>query len=73
MKLADLAPGIVLMFETNVSRKEREESNVNLSGGRDLISTENHRDYGCNVLFADGHIRFIRKGDIPDLGWNESK
>ncbi len=52
----------VLLFET--------DGGWNLSGGPELLSTKNHDEQGCNILFNDGHVEFFRKKYLQDLKWN---
>ncbi len=33
------------------------------------LTTENHQGTGCNILFVDGHVEFIRSEDISNLKW----
>jgi len=58
---ADAPPDMVLLFETHPG--------WNQSGGPEILTTENHQDDGCNILFADGHVRFVRTRDLNDLKW----
>lgn len=51
----------VLLFET--------EGGWNLYGGPELLSTINHDEQGCNILFNDGHVEFFRKENLQDLKW----
>ncbi len=44
----------------------------NQAGGIELLTTENHRGEGCNVLFVDGHVEFVKPEDIPKLRWNNA-
>ena len=53
---------MVLLFESGPG--------WNQSGGRELLTTENHRGEGCNILFYDGHVQFVKSEDINDLNWN---
>jgi hypothetical protein len=62
---------VVLMFETS--------GGWNQFGGPAMLSTDNHpgmRDefwgykvYGCNVLFNDGRIQFVRQREFDKLRW----
>jgi len=61
-KVSGIPPDMVLIFETRPG--------VNPAGGQELLSTENHRDDGCNIVFADGHVNFIKSDEIEDLRWN---
>ncbi len=56
------SPGnIVLLFET--------KGGWNQSGGPELLTTENHKGRGCNVLYVGGHVQFVRSKDIDKLRW----
>jgi prepilin-type processing-associated H-X9-DG protein len=63
---ADATPDMVLLFETD-------EPGWNLVGGSELLSTENHRGDGCNVLFMDGHVEFVKSKDVGGLRWDENQ
>jgi len=54
-------PDMVLLFETLPG--------WNQAGGPELLTTDNHQGEGCNVLFVDTHVEFVKAGDIPDLKW----
>jgi prepilin-type processing-associated H-X9-DG protein len=41
----------------------------NQSGGPEILSTENHIGRGCNILFADGHVDWVKKEDLHKLRW----
>ncbi len=41
----------------------------NQVGGPELLSTENHQGEGCNVLFIDNHVLFIKTKDLKNLKW----
>jgi prepilin-type processing-associated H-X9-DG protein len=51
----------VLLFETNPA--------VNPVGGAEILNTENHQRDGCNILFADGHAKFVKTSDLSTLRW----
>ena len=53
--------GVVLLFETH--------SGWNQVGGSDILTTDNHQGDGCNVLFTDFHVEFVRASQIPELRW----
>ncbi len=55
------SPDMVLVFESNPG--------WNQSGGPELLTTDNHRGDGCNVLFVDGHVEFIKKQNLDELNW----
>jgi prepilin-type processing-associated H-X9-DG protein len=57
----DAPPDMVLLFETTPG--------WNQSGGPELLTTKNHQDKGCNVLFNDGRVEFVKTEDINKLRW----
>lgn len=58
-------PGLILLFET--------EGGWNQIGGPEVLTTENHHGKGCNVLFNDSHVEFVRADKISGLKWINSK
>ena len=61
---ADAPPDMVLLFES--------KPGWNQLGGPELLTLENHHDHpgeGCNILFCDGHVEFVRAEDIDELRW----
>lgn len=54
-------PGLVLLFET--------KGGWNQTGGQEILTTENHHGKGCNVLFNDSHVEFVRADKISELKW----
>ena len=54
-------PDMVVLFETHPG--------WNQSGGPEILTTDNHEGEGCNVLFFDSHVQFVRTEDINDLKW----
>ena len=54
-------PGMVLLFEAH--------SGWNQVGGSDILTTDNHQGDGCNVLFADCLVKFVRASQISELRW----
>jgi prepilin-type processing-associated H-X9-DG protein len=52
---------IVLLFETHPG--------WNQVGGPEILTTDNHFGEGCNVVFIDGSVRFVRARDIEYLKW----
>ena len=60
-KVSEVSPDTVLLFETNPA--------ANPAGGPEILSTDNHQRDGCNVLFADGHVKFIKSEELKDLRW----
>ncbi len=59
-------PDTVLLFET-------QNSGLNLSGGLELLTTDNHGGTGCNIVFNDGSSTYIKKEEIPNLKWNAER
>ncbi len=59
------SPGdMVLLFET--------KRGWNQFGGPEILSDENHLDKdrkGCNVLFNDGNVKFIKPKNLKKLKW----
>jgi prepilin-type processing-associated H-X9-DG protein len=59
------APGdMVLLFETTPG--------WNQYSGPEILSVENHRGKGCNILFIDGHVEWVKKEDLYKLKWTAS-
>jgi prepilin-type processing-associated H-X9-DG protein len=58
-KLAELSPDLVLLFECMPG--------WNMAGGPEILTTEHHEGKCCNVLFADGHVKFIGADKISEL------
>ena len=60
-KLTELPPDLVLLFESTPG--------WNKAGGPEILTTKHHEDEGCNVLFADGRVEFVRADRISELRW----
>jgi len=58
-------PDMVLLFET--------APGWNQSGGPVILTTENHQRDGCNILFVDGHVDFVRTERLKNLRWSEKE
>ena len=58
-------PDMVLLFET--------KGGWNQFGGPEILTTENHGGKGCNVLFNDGSVRFVRTKELVKLKWKIDK
>jgi len=58
-------PDMVLLFET--------KGGWNQLGGPEILSTENHRGDGCNILFNDGHAMFFNPLGLRQLKWKAEK
>jgi prepilin-type processing-associated H-X9-DG protein len=54
-------PDLVLLFET--------EGGWNQVGAPEILTAENHHGKGCNVLFNDNHVEFVRTEEISELKW----
>jgi len=54
-------PDMVLLFETS--------GGWNQAGGPEILTTENHQGKGCNILFNDSHVQFVKTKDLDDLKW----
>lgn len=52
---------MVLLFET--------KGGWNQFGGPEILTTEHHRGKGCNILFKDGHVEFVKNRDLEKLKW----
>ena len=52
-------PDMVLLFETRPG--------WNQVGGPEILTTQNHQNDGCNVLFVDGHVEFVMKHALDGL------
>ena len=52
---------VVLLFETSPG--------WNQAGGAESLTTDNHQGDGCNVLFVDGHVEFVRMQELDRLRW----
>ena len=56
------SPGnMVLLFET--------KGGWNQFGGPEILTTENHQGYGCNILFNDGRAIFLWTYELSELKW----
>ncbi len=54
-------PDMVLLFESTPG--------WNQSGGPELLTTENHQGDGCNILFMDGYVEFVKTQRLNELLW----
>ena len=53
----------VLLFEC--------QDGWNRSGGAELLSADNHDGKGCNIIFNDYHVEFIKKEEFKSLKWGQ--
>jgi hypothetical protein len=56
---------MVLLFET--------KPGWNQSGGPEILSTESHKQEGCNILFNDGRVEFVPANQLKKLRWAAEK
>jgi hypothetical protein len=56
------SPDIVVLFET--------KGGWNQFGGPEILTFENHKGKGCNVLFNDCSVRFVNQQEVSELKWN---
>jgi prepilin-type processing-associated H-X9-DG protein len=56
-------------FPSNVVLFFESKEGWNQCGGLELLTTENHRGKGCNVVFCDGHVEFVNTENINNLQW----
>ncbi|MBA7649984.1 hypothetical protein ES703_57783 [subsurface metagenome] len=61
LDLNNAPPDMVLLFETHPC--------WNQSSGPEILTTENHNGQGCNILFIDSHVAFIRTKNLKGLKW----
>lgn len=43
----------------------------NQVGGPELVTFENHKGQGCNVVFHDLHIEFVKPEQLGELNWED--
>ncbi len=55
-------------IQKRLKSKKVYETRWNQVGGPQILSIDNHR-IGCNILFADGHVRYIDSNQISELMW----
>jgi len=58
-------PDMVLLFESSPG--------WNQSGGPEILTTENHQGEGCNILFVDNHVEFVKTNNLKNLKWSEKR
>jgi len=64
-KLSELPANLVLLFESKLG--------WNIAGGPEILTMEHHEGGGCNVLFVDGDVKFLRADEISKLKWTVSE
>ena len=58
-------PDTVLLFET--------KGGWNQQGGPELLTTENHKGKGSNILFNDGTVKFVGTEELETLKWKANE
>ncbi|OHB52066.1 MAG: hypothetical protein A2Y10_11065 [Planctomycetes bacterium GWF2_41_51] len=61
MNISDVPPDTVLIFEA--------PAGSNPVGGPEILNTQRHQGEGCNIIFADCHVKFVRTEDLQTLRW----
>lgn len=54
-------PDMVLLFEA--------KGGWNQFGGPEILTAENHKGKGCNILFNNGSVKFIKTDQLGRLKW----
>ncbi len=55
----DVSPDVVMLFEA--------DAGPNAVGGPEMLVSDRHE--GCNIVFMDGHVEFIKESEIGNLKW----
>lgn len=61
MKTSGIPPNVVLLFES--------VPGWNQVGGPEILTTENHKGEGCNILFNNGRVEFVKPERLGELKW----
>lgn len=61
-KPTEVPPDVVVLFET--------KGGWNQFGGPELVTFENHEGKGCNILFNDLHVEFVKPERLEELKWD---
>ena len=64
-KSSEIPSDIVILFET--------KGGWNQVGGSEMLTTDNHKGKGCNVLFNDLHVEFVKAERLGGLKWDTEK
>ena len=56
-------------FDSKDEPEKVYESRWNQHGGPELLTTENHKAKGSNILFNNFYVKFINKDQINTLKW----
>jgi len=57
--MKDVSPNVVMLFEA--------DAGPNAVGGPEMLVSDRHE--GCNIVFTDGHVEFIKESGIGNLKW----
>ena len=57
--MKDGSPNVVMLFEA--------DAGPNAVGGPEMLVSDRHE--GCNIVFMDGHVEFIKESRIGNLKW----
>jgi prepilin-type processing-associated H-X9-DG protein len=44
----------------------------NQSGGAEILTTRHRKGEGCNVVFIDTHVQFVKTEDLEKLNWGNN-
>jgi len=58
-------------FGENPEERKVYKNRWNQAGGPEMLSAENHKGEGANILFADGSVRYMEKEDFNNLSWGQ--
>jgi prepilin-type processing-associated H-X9-DG protein len=58
--MKDVSPDVVMLFEA--------DAGPNAVGGPEMLVSDRHK-VGCNIVFVDGHVEFIKESEIGNLKW----
>ncbi len=61
----------VSIFGKNPEKRKVYKKRWNQAGGPEMLTAENHKGDGANILFADGSVRWIPKEDFNNLNWGK--
>ncbi|MHC4737548.1 MAG: hypothetical protein ACYS9Y_01455 [Planctomycetota bacterium] len=56
---------VVLLFDA--------KGGWNQYGCSELLTPENHKGKGCNILFNDGHVEFVKPKNLSKLNWGDEQ
>lgn len=59
---SNLSPNVVFLYDS--------KPGWNQSGGPEKLDPNNHAGKGCNVVFGDGRVVFVRTAEFQNLQWD---